>query len=369
MDLLERLTAPGPKRILAIDGGGIRGAVALGYLQRIETLLRVRHGNPDLLLRDYFDLIGGTSTGAMIAGAAAIGMEASEIRRFYETMGPSVFDKKTRLRQRLKSLFDPVALDAELKAQIGDVPLGDPSITTGICIVAMRADTRSKWPLINHPNGKYFAQNQHIMLRQAMRASAAAPVAFLPEAIDVGGGEVGAFVDGGVSTALNPALLLLLIATLNGFPFHWDRGEDELLLVSVGTGTWSDAGPASEVLDRKLWNWATQVPGLLLHDIDLQNQLLLQAFSRSKTPRIINSEFGDLADDLLSPEPLLTYLRYNLTLDGPTLIDLGLPELAPRAIALRDMADGSNVRDLGIIGDKACVTQVDDAHFPAAFDL
>ena len=77
MGLSERLTAPGPKRILALDGGGIRGALSLGFLERIERLLRERHANPDLRLRDYFDLIGGTSTGSIIAVGLAIGMDVA----------------------------------------------------------------------------------------------------------------------------------------------------------------------------------------------------------------------------------------------------------------------------------------------------
>ena len=38
-----------PKRILALDGGGIRGALTLGFLERVESILREREGNPNLL--------------------------------------------------------------------------------------------------------------------------------------------------------------------------------------------------------------------------------------------------------------------------------------------------------------------------------
>ena len=57
MTLLDRLESDGPKRMLALDGGGIRGAITLGFLARMETILRERHGNPDMKLRDYFDLV------------------------------------------------------------------------------------------------------------------------------------------------------------------------------------------------------------------------------------------------------------------------------------------------------------------------
>ena len=67
--LLERdrhLFAPGRKAILSIDGGGIRGLIALGFLTRLESLLTIRAGAP-VRLCDRFDLIGGTSTGAIVA--------------------------------------------------------------------------------------------------------------------------------------------------------------------------------------------------------------------------------------------------------------------------------------------------------------
>ena len=70
-----------PKRILALDGGGIRGALTLGYLKRIEEILRKQHDDdPDFRLCDYFDLIGGTSTGSIIASCLAIGMKVEEIK-------------------------------------------------------------------------------------------------------------------------------------------------------------------------------------------------------------------------------------------------------------------------------------------------
>src|ERR1700749_1361288 len=64
----------GPKHILALDGGGIRGVLTLEYLEVIEALLRQRRKDPNLLLSDYFDLIGGTSTGSIIAAGLACGM-------------------------------------------------------------------------------------------------------------------------------------------------------------------------------------------------------------------------------------------------------------------------------------------------------
>jgi patatin-like phospholipase/acyl hydrolase len=69
----RHIFGPGPKRTLAIDGGGVRGVIALTFLAQIEAILRTRTKNPELRLCDYFDLIGGTSTGAIIAVGLALG--------------------------------------------------------------------------------------------------------------------------------------------------------------------------------------------------------------------------------------------------------------------------------------------------------
>src|SRR5215469_13927294 len=86
----RHLFGPGPKRILALDGGGVRGAISIAFLERLEKLVEEIEGRPTLL-GDWFDLIGGTSTGAIIAAALALGFRASDVREFYRTMGPRVF--------------------------------------------------------------------------------------------------------------------------------------------------------------------------------------------------------------------------------------------------------------------------------------
>ena len=77
------------KKLLALDGGGIRGMIALRVLARIESILRQQSGNPDLVLSDYFDYVGGTSTGAIIAAALAIGMSVAELEEFYRHQAPN----------------------------------------------------------------------------------------------------------------------------------------------------------------------------------------------------------------------------------------------------------------------------------------
>jgi hypothetical protein len=294
-------------------------------------------------------------------------MEVAEIQENYRTLGPAVFSRKSHHIHRLEAWFDAGRLEAELARHLGEMTLGDDAITTGLCIVAKRADTRSTWPLINHPGGRFYAENRTIPLRKVVRASTAAPALFRPEALRVGQAEVGAFVDGGVSMANNPSLLLLLVATLRGFPFHWETGEDRLLLTSIGTGTWSQALPADTVLNRKVWSWALEVPSMLI--AGLQAQLLLQALSRSPTPWPIDAEMGDLTGDVLGGSPLLHYLRFDGLLETESLQKLDLGHLTPKLAQLRDMANGAGVDDLLVVGEASAEAQVAESHFPAVFDV
>lgn len=367
MTLLERLTSKRPKRMLALDGGGIRGVLTLGFLERIETILRDRHNNPDLKLCDYFDLIGGTSTGSIIASALAIGMTVSEIKEIYLGIGGKVFGK--RKLKKWEALFDIEPLKAELKKAFGDRTLGDSSIKTGLCIITKRADTGSLWPMLNHPNGKFYPANSQILLREAVRASTAAPVYFVPEKLNVGAGQLGAFVDGGVSMANNPALQVFMVATLKGYAFNWPTGENNILLVSAGTGSWKRQDNVNEVVEGRVWDWAFEVPLMLMDDANWYNQLILQYLSRTKTPWEIDMEIGNLSSDLLTSEPALTYLRYDVGLETSTLETMGMADLSPKLQSLRDMSNGNNCHDLARIGEKAALLQVQEDHFPDVFNL
>ena len=123
------------------------------------------------------------------------------------------------------------------------------------------------------------------------------------------------------------------------------------------------------VANRRLWDWAHEVPLMLMHDASWHNQLILQCLSNSKTPWAIDDEVGDLSGDLLSDRPALNYLRYDVKLDADTLRDLEHPELAAKAKSLRRMSVARNRFDLAVIGKKAAERQVREEHFPAAFDL
>src|ERR1700676_5020155 len=119
----RHLFCPGPKRILALDGGGVRGAIIVAFLEQIEKVLQERLGEP-VHLADWFDLIGGTSTGAVIAGALALGYTTDDIKRFYFELPPKVFSRSLWRLLTLKPKFNAEALRREIERIVGARKLG-----------------------------------------------------------------------------------------------------------------------------------------------------------------------------------------------------------------------------------------------------
>jgi patatin-like phospholipase/acyl hydrolase len=360
--------------------------LTLGYLQRIEDILREQNGGgPTFRLSDYFDLIGGTSTGSIIAASLAIGMKVTEIRDMYFSLGDKIFAKKKHwwgvgpLALLDKAAFDETPLATELQHLFGDIAMGSDKILTGLCIVAKRADTNSTWPIMNNPKGKYFDSsdggNKDILVCNALRASAAAPTYFVPQKINVGGGSPDAyFVDGGVSMANNPALQLLMVATLNGFKFNWKMGPDKLLIVSIGTGASKMKRLPSQITNDMAIKWAATVPEMLMQDASILNQTILQWMSKSPTAMEINGEMGDLAQDMIATGTgegaFISYLRYNTLLSAENLEHLmGHPFTQQKVDDLIEMSHAYNCKELYEIGKKAGEKEVSPEHFPAVFNL
>ena len=381
-ELEARLTAPGPKRILALDGGGIRGVLTLEYLARIEEILRSRSSSPaTFCLADYFDLIGGTSTGSIIAAGLALGFPVARLQELYRKLGTSIFEKPPYRFGVFVPKFGRAPLVAALKEQFGDETMGSQRLRTGLMVMAKRFDTGSPWPIHNNPRGRYFQQrpggtgiaNKDFPLWQVVRASTAAPHYFEPERLSVsvrdGRAVDGAFVDGGVSPFNNPALQLLMVATLNGYGFNWRAGRDELLMVSIGTGGAITRFTADKVTSMTAAEQAARSLAALMTDCDALVQTMMQWLGQAMNPWTIDREVGTLGDDRLGPEEWCTYVRYNALLDATWLKEeLGLTLTDEQASALQVMDNPSNIEGLARVGGRAAERQVRPEHFPAAFD-
>jgi uncharacterized protein len=237
--------------ILSCDGGGIRGLITAVMLEHLEQKLEAkRRGVP---LKDYFDLIAGTSTGSLIACGVAKGYTASYIRDLYIEFGLNIFPKFHRVakmwlnRVRLglsQPIYDGAGLEQVLQSssvfgpalQFKDLSL--PTLVTSY-------DTYNRRAVVLINTDTAYAE---VPVWEVCRASAAAPTAFpahliteptLIAALEArgyaiplnGGQKVLPLIDGGVF-ANNPALCAVVER------LRWDdqpKGAD-LTVVSFGTG-------------------------------------------------------------------------------------------------------------------------------------
>src|SRR5215204_4820544 len=126
MSLADKIKRDGPKKILALDGGGIRGILTVEVLAKIENMLRQKsaRGN-DFVLADYFDFFAGTSTGAIIAACLSWRMSVEKIRNFYLQNGQEMFDRASLLERYYRHKFYSEKLSVRLQAEFGaDTTLG-----------------------------------------------------------------------------------------------------------------------------------------------------------------------------------------------------------------------------------------------------
>lgn len=366
-----------PRRILSLDGGGIRGLMTLQVLQRLEDLLRERGGgSPDYRLCDTFDLIGGTSTGAIIATGLARGMSVTELVEFYRAFGREAFDKRSLLF-RWMSLYGKGALASKLREVFGKHSTLEPEhLRTLLVVVTRNATTDSAWPISSNPAARYNHPersdcNLRIPLWQLVRASTAAPVFFPPEVIDwdpTHPDKAFVFVDGGTTTYNNPAFLLTRMATEPAYKLDWARGERNLAVVSLGTGGSAALGADSASPEVNIASNVGTTLSALMSQAAYDQDVNCRTVGRCTHGGFLDRELRDLvplgSDGQALPlsEDLgrnFLYARYDVELSTPGLSALGLGHLDPKLVSKLDSVDA--MHDLEAIGRKLA-EQVDLAH-------
>jgi hypothetical protein len=400
--LFEHLSPDnGPKRILSLDGGGVKGVLTLGMLKVLEDELRVRAGGaPEFRLCDYYDLIGGTSTGAIISTALALGLSVSEVIELYMRLGPDVFGRTAGDGVFLQCKFESSKLRRALYSQLTTKTMGSQDLRTGLAIHAKRIDTGSAWVITNHPRGMYYDPaesegvypNKRYRLIDLVLASAAAPTFFDEIVIDIAFDEKrkpiqrGYFVDGAVSANNNPSMQLLMLALEPAYKFGWRSGADNLMMTSFGTGARRPRvdGRAFQGLPPGLRG--VHALRAMVYDTQIQGVMMLQALSEPHKPWTINSELGNQQGHCISGAPILDYQRIDVVLDtkpkqrrrsDPSPPMTALERMIGReldaevleALDLMDNGKKANMDLLLEVGIAAGQTFV-DAHYPdPKFDL
>jgi hypothetical protein len=328
-----------PKRILSLDGGGLRAFFTLEVLERIEELVQQRLNRQDAVLADYFDLIAGTSTGAIIGAFLSWGRSVSEIKRDYQQLAATVFRPYRNPFRWLVNRYDAAVLSKILRSSFleGDAQapreatLGSTALRTVFLAVMRNASTGSAWPLCSHPALKYNDRarrncNLDIPLWSIVRASAAAPTYFAPEFITAGE-KTFQFIDGGLTPYNNPALIAALMVTEPCFGIQWPGGEDRLYVLSVGTGSTHVHYTSA----RNLWELALPavVPktiASLIEGSTLQQDFLCRVIGRCLYGPTIDREVADLVeaprpeDRRVSQERRFSYVRYNTDFSAPEFV-------------------------------------------------
>jgi hypothetical protein len=311
------------RTILALDGGGVRGIFSIAILERIEALFAEATGGP-VRLADRFDLVGGTSTGAIIATGIALGLTTARLKQMYLDLAPRVF-RRPKLRLALvHAMFDANALRREIEAVVGDRKLDTPDLVTSLALVTKRLDTGGAWIVSNNPRAKYWEShpasryigNRHYRLADLIRASTAAPYFFEPQEIAIAPGKPpGLFVDGGITPHNNPALALLQLATIPAYGFGWPASADRIRIVSIGTGWYRDRMSLDTARRAPAAQLGIAALASMVSDSSTQVLTMLHMLGRTHTPWHLNSEIGDMGGFTLAPEPLFTFERYDARFD------------------------------------------------------
>ena len=214
------------RRILTIDGGGVRGIVPATVLAAMERAT----GQP---ARQAFDFVAGTSTGAVIAAGIAAGIPAERLARLYAERAPRLFRRipvlSTLRRVVSGEMYDTGTLHDLVREELGpearDWRLNDAPID--LLITAKRLRDGMPWYFVRDTPANSCRAGS-VGLVDAVTASAAAPTYFRPWTID----GIGELIDGGIGVSGNPAYQACVEA------FHYTDAYQpaSTLVVSLGTG-------------------------------------------------------------------------------------------------------------------------------------
>lgn len=299
--------------ILSIDGGGIRGVIPAKVLSELERELQVK--DPSKKLYEHFDLICGTSTGAILAIGLALGISSSNLLDFYKTNASIIFPKwffriiPTKAKVFISTMYSNKRLRKKLQevfteANGGEEPLLF-DLKTRVCIPTYNGmmGEINVLKTKHHPD---YVRDYKLPAHEVALASASAPVYFPPHTFKYnnrfGNGVNVNMIDGGLF-ANNPALIGILEAS--------DKLKiplSQIRVLSIGTGKGKQI-VKTKWMPHNFWYWFIPKPRLLEIVIDSQAQMTEQyinffhrvSFKNQESNfqyMRVQHEFGDKVIDL-----------------------------------------------------------------------
>lgn len=276
-------------RVLAIDGGGIRGLIPALVLTELERRAGRR-------IFEMFDLIAGTSTGGILACAvcAPDPLPASDLVELYTEEGPKIFDRS--LFQRIRSAdglldekYDDAALDSALERFLEHKRLAE----TRPDLIVPSYDTALPGPyFFKTTKARETPDADDFPLSIVARATSAAPTYF--EALEAGDK---ALVDGGVF-ATNPAMCALA-EVLN----REDVRPRDVVMLSLGCGQHTEKHSFDQIKNWGLVGWARPILDVVFDgvsdavDYQLQRVLDPERYFRLQVELTLASDHLDDASE------------------------------------------------------------------------
>lgn len=335
-----------PFRILSIDGGGLRGVVPLTILKKVEELT----GQP---IWKSFDLIAGTSTGGLIAGALTIPKTLGEknakysiddILEVYLERGKEIFPARTTrigelieiIDETMHPKFDDEGIEAVFTDVCGLSKIND-SITN---IMISTYDLTNNRPLFFKSRTPHDPVNKDFLLYDACRATSAGPTylpaynLYYPSGKDNPNRQC---IDGGVYVN-NSSMAAVTEFTKNYKEYGYDAGGkeitfDDVHVLSLGTGSYT--GPFEDAENKGQIFWATRIADVMMRGVN----------------RVTDYQMQEILEDG-------KYLRLSIDIKDKKYADMSLSDKATSNYLIDQtnaqvLNDATNMKNLTAFLDKA----------------
>ena len=156
--------------------------------------------------------------------------------------------------------------------------------------------------------------------------------------------------------------MLFLMSTVSQYGLNWQAGEDNMLIVSLGTGSNPKANKDLQPDEMNLLYNMGSIPSALMYAALNEQDMLCRIFGRCRAGDELDLEVGDLQAGSGPVEPrLFTYMRYNAELSRPSLDEMGLEDIEPKNVQKLDSVEFMD--DLRRVGEAVANRNVSIEHF------